>query len=551
MLSCLNIRNYALIKELTIEFAEGLNIITGETGAGKSILLGALSLILGNRSDTTAILDKQNKCIIEGEFNVSKYQLQSFFEANELEYCDTTFLRREIYPNGKSRAFINDSPVSLGLLKELGGKLIDIHSQHQTLLLNDSPLQLGILDIFANTCEQVETFSTKFSAYKKEIALLEERKNVASKNRGEYDYSLFQLNQLDETKLVNGEYEEIEAEVELLNHAEEIKNSLLLSIGYLSSDNNSILSILKIVRNIVGKISKFPNIDKELTERIESCFIELSDINLTIEKIAEKINDDPKRQQQLNERLDILNNLMHKHQVADINELIEVREKFRQIVNNISTDDKYIAELENSIALQKNELEQLAAELSYKRCLAAKPISEKVETILHQLGMPNARFVINVSSSDKLTPTGNNYVDFLFSANKNIAPELLEKAASGGELSRVMLSLKSLICSKNNLPTIIFDEIDSGVSGEVADKMGTIFATMGDDMQVICITHLPQVAAKGETHFFVFKDESGEVAETQIHKLNEKKRVNEIARLLSGSSLTTAAIDNAKSLLIK
>ena len=550
MLTRLRVKNYALIKELDINFDDGLSIITGETGAGKSILLGALSLILGNRADTSVLLDKENKCIVEGIFAIEDYNLHNFFENNEIDYDSDTIIRREITPTGKSRAFINDTPTTINVLKDLGEKLIDIHSQHQTLMLNNNNFQLSLLDSFSNAGTLFEEYSKCYVKYKNDLSEYSNLKENYDKNKNDFEYYSFQIQQLIDAKLYDGEQEELENERERLTHAQDIKEGLNTGLMLLNSDNSeSILSMLKEAKNSINKIQGFLVDGKELVDRLGSTYIELNDISSEIEKINEETEDNPERLNFINDRLDLLFSLMQKHRVQTVGELITKREEIQSILDKISTSDERLNTLNKLIEAEHVHLLDLAKQITDKRKDVIHPIEQKVTETLQQLGMPNAKFIIELTDTDDLTPRGKDKADFLFSANKQIKPENLTRTASGGELSRVMLSLKSLLSRNNNLPTIIFDEIDTGVSGEVADKVGSILANMGQYMQVINITHLPQVAAKGRLHFHVYKDENGEKTETKIKRLSDDERVMEIARLLSGSEITDAAITNAKELL--
>jgi DNA repair protein RecN (Recombination protein N) len=550
MLTKLFVKNYALIEELDIDFGNGLTIITGETGAGKSILLGALSLVLGSRADTSVLLNKTDKCIVEGTFNIDGYGLDGFFEKYEIDYSPITIIRREINPAGKSRAFINDTPVNLNQLSEIGDKLIDIHSQHQTLMLNESVFQLSVLDSFTETVKLREEYSKvykEYKAYKKEYEGLREN---YEKNRADFEYYSFQIEQLENAKLVAGELEELEKEQELLTHAEEIKSGLTNAADLFSSDDSpSILNMLKESKSYLSKIAGYLEKGEELLGRTESVYIELDDIATEIIKIAEETEANPERLQIIRERIDLLFSLIQKHRVNNIDELLSKKIEISNIVERLVTSDDRILELESAIANQIVELEQLAANISKSRKDVLPGVEHKVTELLKNLGMPNARFLIELTDTNDFTPTGKNRAEFMFSANKQIQPENLSKTASGGELSRVMLSLKSFLSRNSGLPTIIFDEIDSGVSGEVANKVGVILNEMGRFMQVINITHLPQVAARGNVHYHVYKDDSGETTVTRIRLLTNEERTIEIARLLSGSEITQAALSNAKELI--
>jgi len=549
MLLKLFVQNYALIKELDVELDNGLTIITGETGAGKSILLGALSLILGTRADSSVLLDKNEKCVVEGTFRIEEYELNEFFSANELDYESITNLRREINPAGKSRAFINDTPVTVNLLKELGDRLIDIHSQHQTLMLNDNSFQLNLIDSFSGTANLKSRYTETYLGYrklKKEYTLLKEK---ADKNKADLEYFQFQYNQLDEARLTTGEQEELEAEQELLSHSEEIKLALSTSSSLFSAEGISILSMLRDVKVNIGKIRAFLTEGENLLNRTESSLIELDDIAAEIEKLAISIEADPGRLVKVNTRLDTIYSLMQKHRAGDLNELIRKKDEIKDIISSIVTSDERLKDLENIIKKETSSLKTLSEEISLKRKSVLPDIESRVIDLLKQLGIPNAKFKISLVQQQEFTVSGMDEADFLFSANKQIAPESLAKIASGGELSRVMLSLKSLLTKNNNLPTIIFDEIDSGVSGEVADKVGQILAGMGKYMQVINITHLPQVASRGTRHYHVYKDDTDNSTFTRVKLLSPEERILEVARLLSGSEITETAMKNAKELL--
>lgn len=549
MLIKLYVHNYALIRDLDIDFDDGLTIITGETGSGKTILLGALSLILGSRADTSVLLEKSEKCVVEGTFRIENYDLEEFFSNNELDYEPVAIIRREINPAGKSRAFINDTPVTVNILKEMGDRLIDIHSQHQTLMLNNNSFQLDVIDSFAGTGKLLTEYREKFREYRQLRKEYDEVRENAEKNKADLEYYRFQLNQLDTARLNEGEQDDLEKEQELLSHAEEIKNGMTGLSELFSSEPGSILMYLNEARTILNRIKEYFPGGKELLERSESSYIELNDLASEIEKLAGSINADPQRLSQVNTRLDTIYSLVQKHRVRDLGELINKREEIRQLVKTIETGDERLAGLESRLKTETGLLREIAQTISGKRKGVINEAEKNISAILRQLGMPNARFSISFSEFDELTQSGIDNADFLFSANKQIEPENLAKTASGGELSRVMLSLKSLLSKNTNLPTIIFDEIDSGVSGEVADKVGQILAGMGKYMQVINITHLPQVASRGSRHFHVYKDDSGDSTITRIKLLSADERVMEVARLLSGSEVTATAVKNAKELL--
>jgi DNA repair protein RecN (Recombination protein N) len=549
MLIKLFVQNYALIKELDVELENGLTIITGETGAGKSILLGALSLILGTRADTSVLLDKNEKCIVEGTFRIEGYDLKDFFRANELDNEPVTTLRREINTAGKSRAFINDTPVAANLLKEIGERLIDIHSQHQTLMLNDNSFQLSVIDSFAGTSGLLRKYSASFLNYrklKKEHTLLKES---YEKNKADMEYFRFQIGQLEDAGLKQGEQEELEAEQELLGHAEEIKSALAASSLLFSSDEGSILSMLREVKTNIGRIKSFIKEGESLYNRTESTLIELDDMAVEIEKLAFSVEADPRRLAGVNSRLDHIYSLIQKHRVPGLNELIKRTGELKEHLKTLVSGDERLIELESLLGMEEETLKRISKEMSDKRRIIIPDVELKITGLLRQLGMPNAKFRIEMSLASDFKPSGVDNADFLFSANKQIAPENLAKIASGGELSRVMLSLKSLLSRNNNLPTIIFDEIDSGVSGEVADKVGQILAGMGKYMQVVNITHLPQVASRGTKHYHVYKDDTADSTITRVRLLTNDERILEVARLLSGSEVTETSMKNARELL--
>ncbi len=549
MLQKLSVRNYALIRELDIEFENGLTIITGETGAGKSILLGALSLILGTRVDTAVLLDKNEKCVVEGTFRIEEYDLKGFFDTNGIDHESTSIIRREINPAGKSRAFINDTPVTINLLKELGDKLIDIHSQHQTLMLNDNSFQLNLIDSFSGTSDRKADYRRLYNGYLKLRKEFNDAREKADKNRSDLEYYQFQLKQLDEANLKNNEQEELESEQEMLEHAEEIKLALCQSAEMFLKEGDSVLSMLRTIKANLAKIRFFLPEGESLFTRSETSLIELDDLASEIDRLSARVESDPGRLSYIVNRLDTIYSLMQKHKLNDINELIIKREELREQVKSISTADDRLSELEKILNKELASLQAVANQISEKRAAVVPEIEKKVTEILKQLGMPNAKFRINLNRLAEFTQSGIDQADFLFSSNRQVQPENLARIASGGELSRVMLSLKSLLTKYNNLPTIIFDEIDSGVSGEVADKVGQILSGMGKYMQVVNITHLPQVASRGTKHYHVYKDDEHDSTFTRVKLLTPDERIMEVAKLLSGSEVTEAAIRNAKELL--
>ncbi len=549
MLAKLTVHNYALIKELDLNLENGLTIITGETGAGKSILLGALSLILGTRADTSVLLDKKVKCVVEGAFKIDEYDLKDFFVTNDLDFETVAILRREITPAGKSRGFINDTPVTVNLMKELGDRLIDIHSQHQMLLLNDNNFQLNIIDSFAGTSLPRNDYKTAFAIFKKLRKEYNELKEKSEKNKADLEYYQFQLDQIEEAKLEKGEQDDLEKEQELLSHAGEIRQALAYSSQLLSLDDKSVIPLLNEVRTTLGKISAFLPEEKNIVNRLNSAYIELDDLTNEIDKLAQQIEADPGRLEKVNNRLDHIYLLIQKHRVKNLDELLVKKEEINGIIRSIVTSDDRLAELEYLLKTQTEILTNLSEAISKKRKTILPETEKKITESLKQLGMPNAKFRISLTRTKDFAYSGIDNADFLFSANKQIEPENITKVASGGELSRVMLSLKSMLTKNNNLPTIIFDEIDSGVSGEVADKVGQILSDMGRYMQVVNITHLPQVASRGTQHYHVYKEETEDSTITRIRLLSDDERVIEVARLLSGSEITETAIKNASELI--
>lgn len=549
MLQSIYIQNYALINELEIDFNKGLNIITGETGAGKSILLGALSLILGQRADTSVLKDKSKKCFVEAKFYIQKYNLKDFFSDNDIDYDDLTTIRREITNNGKSRAFINDTPVNLSVLKNLSDSLIDIHSQHENLLLGDDHFQLSLVDSFANHLGLLVNYKTKLEVYN---ALKSEYNNIvnnADKAKSDLDYLQFQFTQLEEIKLIDGEQEDLELELEQLNHAEEIKTNLLSSSNLFNAEEISIISNLKQVKNSIELIDKYIKEGEELSKRINSSYIELQDINSEIERLNERIEHDPERLEFVTERLNIIYSLQQKHKVSSVKDLINLKNELERKIDIINSFDFETGKIKKQLEESRDELTQIANQISVNRKKVIPNIENKVIETLQLLGIPNAAFKVIQEKVDEFLATGTELIKFLFSANKNVALEELSKVASGGEMSRLMLSIKSLFVETTTLPTIIFDEIDTGTSGEIADKMGAIIKNISTNIQVVNITHLPQIASKGDYHYLVYKQDNQDTTNTYIKLLSQEERINEIAKMLSGEVLSDAAIQNARVLL--
>ena len=552
MIRKLSIRNYALIDALDIDFYSGFSVVTGETGAGKSIILGALSLLLGQRADSKAVKSGATKAVIEGFFDISAYSLRSFFEYNDLEYDpENCILRREMQASGKSRAFINDTPVSLAQLKELGDQLVDIHSQHQNLLLGDGRFQMKVIDVLAHNDQILSDYHKEYKKYKLLIKDLERLKIENENNRQEEDYIRFQLEQLQEIALVDGEQETLEQEQEMLTHAEEIKSELYTLSGYFESENIGGLSLMKNILSGVRSLHRiYPSVES-LQNRLETLYIEFKDIAEDIETRLESVSIDPERLAEVEERLDAIYRLQQKHRVQTVSELLEIQRKLAAKLEMIDSSDEAINLLEQKIAGQKDVLCRMAGELSQKRADAALCFSKMLVSAATPLGMPNLRFEVFFRTKEDLDENGAEQVQFLFSANKNQSLQPVAEVASGGEISRLMLCIKSLIAGAVALPTIIFDEVDTGVSGEIADKMGVIMKNMACYMQVISITHLPQGASKGSFHYRVYKSDTDLDTVTRIDCLSEEERIEEIARMLSGVELTDAALSNARELLRK
>lgn len=551
MLKSLYISNYALISELHIDFNEGFSVLTGETGAGKSIILGALSLILGQRADTKAIKTDSDKCIIEAEFNIEAYpSLTSFFNENDLDQTSSKLclIRREITGNAKSRAFINDTPVSLNVLRELTSRLIDIHSQHDNLLLGSEGYQLGVVDMIAQNSKELLYYSEVYTRWQNEIAELKKLENLAVKQSAELDFIRFQFNQLNDAALKTGEQEELEAEQQTLSHAEEIKTELQTSV-LLLDEEKSVLPMIKELENSLSRIKKYVPEANEWLERIDSAYIDLKDICNELNSLADRVEYNPQRLEWVQNRLSDIYTLQKKYKADTVNGLIEKRDEFDAVLQRIDSFDDEIERLKTKIAETKADLTKAASKLSETRLRATKPIADFLVEQLKQLGMPNIRFEVDISTSGEFGVNGNDDVQFMFSANKNRDMQAVQLIASGGEVSRLMLSIKYLIANKSELPTIIFDEIDTGVSGEIADRMGEIMQNMGKAMQVITITHLPQIAARSSQHYLVFKDDTGSQTQTFIRKLNDDERVTQLAHMLSGKALTEASLLNAKELL--
>lgn len=549
MLTSLSIKNYALIDNLQVQFNNGLTIITGETGAGKSILLGGLSLILGKRADLSSVKNASEKCVIEATFDVANYNLKALFVAEDLDYEPQTIIRREILPSGKSRAFVNDTPVNLNSLQVLGEHLLDIHSQHQTLQLTNDDFQFQVIDALANNSNLLNDYSLQlqhFKTLKSDLKKLQTQKVEAIK---ELDYNVFLLKELEDAKLVDGELESLEEEYETLNNIEEISERLTASHELLGNQEIGVMPHLAEIKNQLSKLSDFSSSYKSVYERVTSSLIELDDVFAEIESLQESLEANPDRLNVVNLKLQVLNNLMQKHVVSNILELIKIREELSEKVLVSENLDEVIAQKASELSFIEQKLNDLASKISKNRIKAIPGLTEQLEVLLATLGMPNARFSVELIPSDRFLDNGKEELKFLFSANKGGQFNELKKAASGGELSRIMLAIKSILTNYTQLPTIMFDEIDTGVSGEISNKMASIMQQMSKTMQVFTITHLPQIAAKGDTHFKVFKEDINEVTQTQLKRLNADERVIEIAQMLGGSDLSSSAIEHAKQLL--
>ena len=550
MLRSLYIQNYALIEKLDIDFGSGFSVITGETGAGKSIILGAIGLLLGQRADVKSIRQGAAKCVIEARFEIAGYGMRPFFEENELEYEDECILRREVYASGKSRAFINDTPASLVQMKELGEQLIDVHSQHQNLLLNKEGFQLNVLDILAHDEEELNNYQSLHREWKQVQQDLEDLIVLAEQNKADEDYIRFQLEQLEDAQLAAGEQEELEQEADTLNHAEEIKAGLFRAGQVMNSDEGGLLSALKECLNTMLGLQKVYPSAGELAERLESSYIELKDISQEISGKEEEIEFNPVRLEEVNDRLNLIYTLQQKHRVTTVDELLALADDYAAKLANITSSDEQIEELKVRSEALYSKVKKQAAVLTKLRTAAAREVEKQMAARLIPLGMPNVRFRVEIGARKEPGVHGADTVNFLFSANKNGALQSISSVASGGEIARVMLSVKAMIAGAVKLPTIVFDEIDTGVSGEIADRMADIMQEMGDsDRQVISITHLPQIAARGRAHYKVYKQDNETETNSHICRLADEERIEEIAHMLSGATLTDAALNNAKALL--
>lgn len=552
MLRSLFIQNYALIEKLDITFGKGFSVITGETGAGKSIILGAIGLLLGQRADVRSIRRGASKCVIEAHFDVSAYHMQPFFEEKELEYDDECILRRELSASGKSRAFINDSPVSLSQMKELGERLIDVHSQHQNLLLNKEGFQLDVLDLLSHNDQLLQEYQAIYKEWKQAQQELEKLVDAAERSKSDEDYIRFQLEQLEDARLSSGEQEELEHESDMLSHAEEIKAGLYKAGQVLSSDEGGLLSALKECINVMNNLQRVYASSAELADRLDSTYVELKDISQEISDREEEVEFNPERLEEVNNRLNLIYSLQQKHHVASVDELLALADSYAAQLRDITSYDDRIAELKEKGEQLREKALAKAAQLTETRAKAAQEVERQMASRLVLLGMPNVRFKVEMGTRKEPGVHGMDTVMFLFSANKNGMLQNISSVASGGEIARVMLSVKAMIAGAVKLPTIVFDEIDTGVSGEIADRMADIMQEMGDhDRQVISITHLPQIAARGRAHYKVYKEDNDTETNSHIRLLDEEERVEELAHMLSGATLTEAALNNARALLGK
>ena len=552
MLRQLYIRNFTLIDELDITFKPGFSVITGETGAGKSIILGAIGQILGNRADARMVKAGCDKCVIEAHFDLSNYDMESFFDDNDIDYePEDCIIRRELKANGKSRAFINDTPVALTTARELGQQLVDIHSQHQNLLLQKEDFQLNVVDIIAHNSQLLNDYRTLFDGYAKAKAALREKEEECEKDRANEDFLRFQADELVTAKLIDGEQEELEQELETLSHAEDIKGALFDADNLLSGDDRCITQSCKTMLSRLSDIGDVYPAIRQVTERLDSAYIELKDIARDISNLAESIDFDPARLTMANERLDTIYTLQKKHHVESVAELIAIRDSLTARLNDITNSEDMLEDMRRQVEDMHRKATEAAARLTESRQEAARHVTEQLLAQMTALGMPNARFEIKFETKE-LAVDGADRISYMFSANKNVPLEPIAQVASGGEVARVMLSLKAMISGAVKLPTIIFDEIDTGVSGRVAEMMAQIMRQMGRaDRQVISITHLPQIAALGTTHYKVEKTDTDDTTISRMRMLGHDERIKEIAQMLSGSNISDAAIENAKSLLEK
>lgn len=549
MITSLSIKNYALIEKLTIDFSKGFSTITGETGAGKSKILGALGLVLGKRADLTSLKNKDEKCIIEAHFEISKYNLLPFFEANDLDYENDTIIRREILPSGKSRAFINDSPVNLQELQELSLFLIDIHSQQQTQELSDENVQFEIIDAIANNKETILEYQSLLKSYKSDKSKLNSLLKRQSESKKEQEYNTFLLDELVAAQLKSGEQETLEVDFEKLNNVEIIKESIDKSLAIANEEQIGVLHNLNEIKVSLQKIASFSTEYHSLLERITSLTIEFDDISDEMNRCSEKLINDPEQLDLISQKLQVIFTLQKKHQVLSVDELLGIQTNLENSVLELGNMEEEIAALTISIEQKIIELDAFSNTIHTNRLESIPVLSQKLIAILETLGMPNVRFNIDINTTETYFQNGKDELQFLFSANKGTDFGLLKKVASGGEMSRIMLAVKAILAQYSKLPTLIFDEIDTGVSGEIAIRMGEIMKEMSQEMQIFAITHLPQIAAKGNAHFKVFKSTVGDDTQSELKLLSNEERVVEIAQMLSGSVVSDSALNHAKALL--
>ncbi len=549
MITSLSIKNYALIEKLAIDFSKGFSIITGETGAGKSIILGAIGLVLGKRADLTSLKNKEEKCVIEAHFEISKYNLKEFFESNDLDYEDETIIRREILPSGKSRAFINDSPVNLQELQDLSLFLIDIHSQQQTQELSDESVQFKIIDAIANNGETILSYQKLLKEYKTDKSKLNALLKKQSDSGKELEYNTFLLNELVVAKLKSGEQEELEADYEKLNNVEIIKESIDKSLVIANEEQFGVFHNLNEIKASLQKIALFSPEYQSLFERITSVAIEVDDVSRELQNASEKLLNDPVQLELVSQKLQLIYNLQKKHQVKTVDELLQIQADLENKVLELDNIEEEIAVLSKSIEQKTSELDAFSATIHQERINAIPVLSNQLVSILETLGMPNVRFNMELLPSETYFNNGKDELQFLFSANKGTDFGLLKKVASGGEMSRIMLAVKAILAQYSKLPTLIFDEIDTGVSGEIAIRMGEIMKEMSGKMQIFAITHLPQIAAKGDSHFKVSKSTVDDDTQSELKLLSQEERVTEIAQMLSGAVVSDSALNHAKALL--
>ncbi len=549
MLTALSIKNYALIEDIKIDLRQGFTIITGETGAGKSIMLGAMGLLLGKRADYSAIRSSRDKCIIEGNFDISNYRLKDFFEAEDLDYEAQSIIRREILSSGKSRAFINDTPVTLPVLVKLGDLLIDIHGQHQTLSLGENQYQFEVLDTLSGNTDLLREYQLQLRSYKKLQQKLVELKDTQSQAIKEHDYNLFLLKELEDARLKSGMLEDLEERFEELNNVEILTEYLGNAVSQIEQEEIGTLAGLKEVRSNLTKISGFSTTYATLQERVQSVIIELDDISQELGNALERVEANPKELEEVNARLQVLYNLQKKHSAEGIDTLLEIMAELQKKVEFTENAEADLENLIKQIETNKSALKEISGKIHKSREKAIPGFIKEVETIIYELGMPNARLKIDLKLQQEFFSNGQDQLSWYLSANKGGDFSEIKKAASGGELSRIMLAVKSILASRSNLPTIIFDEIDTGVSGDIAQKMGDILQNMGNSMQVIAITHLPQIAGKGSKHFKIFKEDIGETTVTKIRVLETEERIEELALMLGGNTRSESAMAHARALL--